>query len=130
MVTNSSVVLDTNIAVGLLNNNSVIKDKTSIYNLFYLPFIVCGELLYGAANSSKSKANMLRFKEFISSCLLLHSNDLIVEQYVVIRKQLKEKGRPIPENDLWIAATCIVNELALLTLDKHFKFVKGLELIK
>lgn len=45
-------------------------------------------------------------------------------------KTLKDKGTPISENDIWIAATCIVYEIPLATNDKHFSNIEGLILIK
>jgi len=39
---------------------------------------------------------------------------------------LRDKGRPIPSNDLWIAATSLRHGLALATLDTHFKEIDGL----
>ncbi len=45
------------------------------------------------------------------------------------RRQLKNKGKPIPENDIWIAATCIVNNIPLATLDSDFNPISDLILI-
>ena len=41
----------------------------------------------------------------------------------------EKKGHPLPENDIWIAATCLVNDLSLATLDRHFRAIDGLKLI-
>jgi len=46
--------------------------------------------------------------------------------YARIRVRLREKGKPIPENDLWIAAACIEHRLPLAALDSHFDVVEGL----
>jgi tRNA(fMet)-specific endonuclease VapC len=40
--------------------------------------------------------------------------------------QLKRHGKPIPENDLWIAAICVEHDLPLATVDSHFDYVEGL----
>ena len=40
---------------------------------------------------------------------------------------LSNYGKPIPENDIWIAALALQHELTLATRDKHFKVVDGLE---
>jgi len=86
-------------------------------------------LLFGATNSGNSKKNLTIYREFILSCTILNINSAIAEQYALIRKRLKDKGTPIPENDIWIAATCIVYEISLATNDKHFKNIGGLTLI-
>ena len=120
--------LDTNIAIDLLNGNADSLYKYGKFSFFYLPVTVCGELLYGAMNSSGSKNNLLKYRGFISNCKVLNINSAIAEQYAFIRKRLKEQGTPIPENDIWIAATCMVYEIELATNDKHFSHIKGLVL--
>jgi tRNA(fMet)-specific endonuclease VapC len=51
------------------------------------------------------------------------------EVYARIRMDLKRKGKPIPENDLWIAALCIERGLPLATSDGHFAAVDELTII-
>jgi predicted nucleic acid-binding protein len=51
------------------------------------------------------------------------------EHYAEIRVELKRSGRPIPVNDLWIAALARQHALPLLSRDQHFEFVRGLERI-
>lgn len=46
--------------------------------------------------------------------------------YAEIRTDLKRQGRPIPENDLWIAALARQHGLAVLSRDAHFDAVAGL----
>lgn len=42
------------------------------------------------------------------------------------RISLKKKGRPIPENDIWIAATCLEHRIPLVTSDSHFNWIEDL----
>ncbi|MEE9372542.1 MAG: PIN domain-containing protein [Saprospiraceae bacterium] len=49
--------------------------------------------------------------------------------YSKIFKQLRNKGNPIPSNDIWIAALTIQHSAQLLTYDKHFTFIDGLKLV-
>lgn len=123
------IALDTNVAIGLLNNQQHIYSIIEKYDVIHLPFIVCGELLFGANNSKLSIRNLKRYIQFIQSCSILDSNILVVENYAAIRLQLKQDGKPIPENDIWIAAVCVTNEIPLYALDKHFKLVKNIKLI-
>ncbi len=124
----NSIALDTNIAIDVLNENLGVIEKLQAYDLIYLPVTVAGELLFGAKNSAKRKNNLNRFRAFIDSCLEIQVDSLIAEEYSDIRLALKKEGRPIPENDIWIAATCKVNGLKLMTRDRHFKYVEGLNL--
>ena len=43
--------------------------------------------------------------------------------YGIIKSQLKKKGRPIPENDVWIAAIAKEYDLTLVTRDDHFSYI-------
>lgn len=47
--------------------------------------------------------------------------------YSRTRFALKRKGRPIPENDIWIAAQCLEHSWKLATDDEHFAYVDGLD---
>jgi tRNA(fMet)-specific endonuclease VapC len=123
-----TTALDTNVAIDLLNGNVEILLNYEKYTSLYLPVTVCGELFYGAINSNSSKKNLMKYRGFISNCTILNINSAIAEKYASIRKGLKDKGTPIPENDIWIAATCIVYEIPLATNDKHFSNIEDLKL--
>jgi len=47
--------------------------------------------------------------------------------YARVRHELRQKGRPIPENDLWIAALASQHSLRIVSHDLHFDEVAGLE---
>jgi len=49
------------------------------------------------------------------------------QQYGDIKNQLRAKGRPIPENDIWIAAIAMQYQLTLVARDGHFHEVDGLQ---
>ena len=126
----NSIALDTNIAVDVLNGKTPIIELLQQFEVIYLPITVSGELLFGAKNSANRLHNESRYQAFIGSCILLDTNALVAEAYAEIRLSLKQKGRPIPENDIWIAALCVVHEVPLLSHDRHFEYVEGLALHK
>lgn len=121
------IALDTNIAIALLNGNPDIIKHIQSFDSIYLPITVCGELLFGAKNSTKSKTNLELYRSFINACAILDTNTIVAEEYSDIRLELKQKGNPIPENDIWIAALCRVYGIPLYTLDKHFSHISNLE---
>lgn len=121
------IALDTNIAIALLNGNPEIIKNIQSFESIYLPVTVCGELLFGAKNSTKSKTNLELYRSFINACAILDTNTIVAEEYSDIRLELKQKGNPIPENDIWIAALCRVYGIPLYTLDKHFSNISNLE---
>jgi tRNA(fMet)-specific endonuclease VapC len=49
--------------------------------------------------------------------------------YAKVRLDLKRRGNPIPENDIWIAAACLVLEVPLITRDDHFSYIPELTVI-
>ena len=50
-------------------------------------------------------------------------------QYAQVYLALRSRGRPVPTNDLWIAALARQHRMPLLTFDAHFAAVPGLELV-
>ena len=46
-------------------------------------------------------------------------------RYATISYELKEKGKPIPENDIWICALCRQHKLEIASRDNHFDCVEG-----
>ena len=120
------IALDTNIAVGFLNGEPRIVAKLATLPTIILPVVVVGELHFGAANSTRARVNLPRYVTFIDDCLLLPIGRETAIRYSQVRLTLKQKGRPIPENDLWIAAQCLENGWTLATADAHFGYVDGL----
>jgi tRNA(fMet)-specific endonuclease VapC len=123
------IAIDTNVAIAILNNQLTVIELLKKFQVVCLPVTVCGELFYGAKNSGLSAKNEKRYLAFIETCEILDNHLLVAQTYAEIRLQLKKKGTPIPENDIWIAAACKVNNLPLMTFDKHFKSIEKLKLV-
>lgn len=70
------VALDTNIAVEFLRGNDEIIDKVLKFDFIYLPVTVCGELIFGAVNSTKKEKNLIETRKFINNCKILNINYL------------------------------------------------------
>ena len=51
------------------------------------------------------------------------------EYYALIVKKLRAKGKPIPTNDVWIAANALRHGMALYSFDRHFGEIDGLLLV-
>jgi len=100
------------------------------YTPICLPAPVIAELLFTARNSARQEENLSKYNEFIDACTALNITRETADHYSVIRLVLKQKGRPIPENDIWIAATCMEQKMPLVTGDAHFDNVDDLKVIK
>ena len=51
-------------------------------------------------------------------------------QYGIVKNKLLDKGKPIPENDIWIAAVAMQNNLIFVTRDGHFSEIEDLKFEK
>jgi predicted nucleic acid-binding protein len=90
--------------------------------------VVLGELQAGFAAGKKEAENQQELNQFLanSRIVLLTIDDTTAKYYASIYKLLRNKGTPIPTNDMWIAATALQYGFALFTYDKHFANVDNL----
>jgi tRNA(fMet)-specific endonuclease VapC len=110
----------------LVKEDAVTQKLANAQEVF-VPSIALGELYFGAGKSTRAKENTTRIDEFASSSTVLFCDTATAKQYGVIKSQLKISGTPIPENDIWIAATATQYQLILVTRDRHFLTVEGLQ---
>lgn len=125
----NSVALDTNQAIAILNDDPSALSFYATFGEICLPVTVLGELRYGALNSRRIQENLDNIARLAIRCRLLAVDDATATRYARLRMALKKLARPIPENDLWIAAACDQHALPLATLDSHFSVVPGLTLL-
>lgn len=119
-------LLDTNVAIRILNQEVDLEARRSSGLEAYLSLTVVGELLFGAEKSSAPAANRAKVDRLIGLCPVAPQDLATARRYGVLKASLLGKGRPIPENDLWIAACALQHGLILATRDHHFEQVEGL----
>ena len=108
-------LLDTNIIIALFAGDGLIKERLiQIEEVFTSPFVL-GELYYGAYRSRQSRRNIGRIDELALKSAILPCDSDTAQHYGMVKNQLSKKGTPIPENDLWIAASAIQHGLILVT---------------
>jgi len=120
------VALDTSVAIDVLAAKVDARLLSSV-NEHLLPSPVVGELRYGALNSSKSAENLARVEALVIRCVVLNVTVATAKVYAELRLALRVKGRPIPENDLWIAALCVEHQVPLAAVDAHFDAIDDLK---
>jgi len=83
---------------------------------------VLGELLAGFACGSQAARNRRELSEFIHTprVRLLSIDGETAEHYAALFAGLRRKGKPVPTNDLWIAAVALQHGYAVFSLDAHF----------
>ena len=127
MTVNGRLAVDTNAVIAYREGIPEVCNLIEGADAILLPATVLGELLYGAANSAHPQKNEQSVRKFLAQSVLMPIDESIATRYASVRLQLKRKGRPIPENDVWIAASCLELGVALLTQDTHFDFVPDLQ---
>jgi predicted nucleic acid-binding protein len=124
-------VVDTNAYSGAISYNEVSLKYMKAGNTVLMPIIVLAELKAGFEAGSQTKRNLMFLNQFLDDpdTGLLNITEKTTEIYAKIFAQLRLDGKAIGQNDIWIAALCIGNNLPLLTFDKGFTYVKGLKLV-
>ena len=127
MSQNGNYLLDPNIVIRMLAGDMAIQEKMQNGNNLFLASPIVGELYYGAQKSGKVTENLHRINIFVEERIFLPCNLETAQWYRIIKDQLRRKGRPIPNNDIWIAAIAIQHDLILVTRDSHFDEVESLQ---
>ncbi|MGA1983479.1 MAG: type II toxin-antitoxin system VapC family toxin [Acidobacteriaceae bacterium] len=123
------MILDTNAVSAVADNQSaavrLFRDAASIE----LPAIVLGEYRFGIAQSRRRKEYEMWLEELVAATRVLSVDEQTSSHYAQVRSELKKAGKPIPSNDLWIAALARQHRLPLMSQDTHFDDVQDLKRI-
>lgn len=123
-------LMDTNVIVRVLNGDRELINELSKISSLCTCTVVLGELMYGAAKSAHVVQNKQNAKSFCSRYPLLGVSNIVAEFYGEIKKDLLSHGNVMPENDMWIAATALANDMTVITQDKHFEHIQNLMVIQ
>lgn len=119
------MILDTNALSGAAENDPGVVAALSRAEQLAIPVIVLGEYRHGIAQSRHQASYENWLAELLNDCMVLDVQEPTTHYYAEITLELKRKGKPIPTNDLWIAALCRQHSLPLLSRDRHFDLVAG-----
>ena len=125
------IAIDTNIYTSFKCNDQSVVEVFRDCDLIGVDIAVIAELLSGFSLGAKEKKNRQELEAFLNSPrveVLLHDLET-ADYYALIVKRLKTQGRPIPTNDIWIAANAMKHGLALYSFDVHFAEIEGLLLL-
>jgi tRNA(fMet)-specific endonuclease VapC len=128
-VIRGAIVLDTNAAIALLNGSTAALREVERYDAVYLPATAVGELRFGAYRSERKSENLVRVDALEMRCAVLEVDSATADHYGRLRAQLFSAGTPLPENDIWIAASALNVDAPLLTGDAHFRHVPKLKVV-
>jgi predicted nucleic acid-binding protein len=120
------LILDTNALSAFLDNTPEAVAIASEARVLAIPVIVAGEFTFGIAQSRHREVYERSLQRMLDRCTVLDVSIDTARHYAAIRMELKAAGKPIPANDLWIAALSRQHAIAVMSRDSHFDFVSGL----
>ncbi len=123
------VALDTNALSAFAEGDDALGAVLMPFRTLALPVTALGEYRYGLQASKKRTRLEEWLDELLGEVRVLETTSRTTVVYARVRHHLRGAGTPIPENDVWIAATAIEHNLPLVTRDNHFKVVRGLEVV-
>lgn len=121
------LLLDTNIVIAVLKQEeAALAGLEEAAGSLFVSVITLGELRFGALKSGRVEENLQRVEDFAKESNILSCDEETSRHYGKVKDGLRRKGRPIPENGVWISATALQRGLVLVTRDSHFEHVEGL----
>lgn len=122
------ILLDTNAYVAFKQGHHDVKAILQHADSVGISVIVLGELSAGFHVGSKTRQNLHDLNEFLNTprVNVLPIDEITASFYAKIYSVLRAKGKPIPTNDLWIAAACLQHGYKLCSFDAHFKVITNL----
>jgi predicted nucleic acid-binding protein len=124
------VILDTNGLSAIADGDAALEPILRKATEVAVPVIVLGEYHYGIQQSRDRQRYEQWLSESILNFRILDVNEETAVSYAALRSELRRAGTPIPSNDVWIAALCRQHSSSLLSRDRHFDLVRGIERIE
>jgi predicted nucleic acid-binding protein len=122
------ILLDTNAYSALRRGHEFVAEQVRRSEEVLLSAVVAGELLFGFRNGSRYEENARALESFLEdpNVRLLPVTWDTADFFGRISAELRKRGRPIPTNDIWIAAHAMEAGADLVSADPHFGNVDGL----
>ena len=123
------MILDTNGLAALAEGEPALEPVLRGASQLAIPVIVLGEYRCGISQYRNRQQYEQWLKEHLQEFRILDIEDRTTLSYSAVRSELKKAGTPIPSNDVWIAALCRQHSLPLVSRDRHFDLVTGINRI-
>ena len=124
------LLIDTNVYVAFKRSDPKVIDLLRQVESIAINTVVLGELLAGFMGGHREAANRKELDQFLDSprVELLVLDESSADFFALVFNNLKLIGKPVPSNDIWIAASAMQHGRTLATLDSHFTYIAGLSL--
>ena len=125
----SRLVLDTSAYSHLRRGQADVLDALARAERVLVPTTVLGELEAAFEMGTRARDNRRSLEDFLDEPFvdILTVTAAVARQYGRVFAALRRAGTPLPVNDIWIAATTIDCGGTLLTFDRDFVRVAGLD---
>lgn len=120
-------LLDTNVAIAFFAGDLSVQEKVRDAEYIVAVPPVIGELCFGAQKSNRVTENLDKIDLLVQQSIVFPCDLETAQLYGIIKERLRRRGRPIPNNDIWIAAIALQHDLVLVTRDAHFDEVESLQ---
>jgi tRNA(fMet)-specific endonuclease VapC len=124
-----ALILDTNALFAIADGDAAAGAIASRADRLAVSVVVLGEYRIGIAHSRHRALYETWLAGWIHDVEVLDVDEQTSRFYAAIGLELRKLGKPIPPNDLWIASNCRQYSLPLLSRDRHFDSVPGLQRI-
>jgi tRNA(fMet)-specific endonuclease VapC len=124
------LILDTNALSAVVDDQPGIAEALGQAATVAIPVIVLGEYRFGIAQSRRRGHCERWLSASLPAYDVLEVNEETARSYAEIRLELKTTGKPVPSNDVWIAALCRQHRMTLLSRNRHFDAVSGMRRVE
>lgn len=128
-----SLLVDTNVLISFIEKgDKTLVDVFSKYDELIVSPIVLGEYRAGITSTKKGRESQAALEKFLDtdSVREVETTGKTSVYYAKIFQDLKAKGKPIPINDIWIAAAALERGVELCSFDEHFSNIAMLQFVK
>jgi len=126
------VLVDTDVFSFLMKRHTLAAqyEKHTKGKKLALSFVTVGELLTWSKHRNWGLAKIAEMERSIALTGVIPYDMALCQTYAELNAKLLKAGRPIGDNDLWIAATAIRHSIPLVSHNrKHYDDIPGLVLI-
>jgi predicted nucleic acid-binding protein len=125
-----ALILDTNALSAAADREPAALKVVASAEHIAVPVVVLGEFRLGIAQSRHRADYEAWLREWMGAVMVLDIDEETTRHYATIGLELKRMGKPIPTNDLWIAALCRQHALPVVSRDRHFDLVAGIQRVE
>ena len=128
-----SLLVDTNVLISFIERgDGKLADVLSKYDELIVSPVVLGEYRAGISATKKGRESQAALEQFLEtdSVREVEMTGKTSVYYAKVFQDLKAKGKPIPVNDMWIAASALERGVELCSFDDHFSDIAMLQFVK